>query len=144
MTTAQLRIITPSKVALEQEVRQITIPTVDGEITVLPRHEKYFTMLKEGIITILGSDGEDDYLAIGGGYMETDGKTITVLVSRAYGQDEIDEKMVDKAKSNAEKILEETKDMQEKAQALAAIRRSEIDFKLLKKRKKYRSTPSEN
>jgi len=137
MSVLHLKIITPKKIVLEKDISSITLPTEEGEITILPHHVNLFTILKEGIIKIKYNENED-YFAIGGGYLETDGREVNVLVSRAYGQDEIDEKMIEEAKEQAKKILAEAKTDAERQQAAALLRRSLIDSKLLrKKRRKY-------
>jgi len=114
----------------------ITLPTDEGEITVLPRHASLFSVLKEGIIKIKYNQENEDYLAIGGGYLETDGKEVNVLVSRAYGQDQIDEKMIAEAVEKAKNLLSEAKNEEERVRATALLRRSIIDSKLLKKKRK--------
>ena len=130
----KLRIITPNKIVDEKEVDSVTLPTVDGEITVLPHHASLFTQLGEGILKIRIKEAED-YLAIGGGYAETNGQDINILVSRAYRQDEIDEKMTETAVAEAKKILQESKDAGQRKQANAILRRSLIDSRLVKRRK---------
>jgi len=130
----KLKIITPQKVVLEEEVLGVTVPSHTGEITVLPHHTNLFSLLDEGIVKIKKEKGED-FLAIGGGYLETDGETVNILVSRAYGQDEIDEKMTQDAIDKARAILKESKNDVERQQANAVIRRSLIDSRLIKKRK---------
>jgi F-type H+-transporting ATPase subunit epsilon len=134
MDTLLLKIITPKKIVLEKEILSITLPTEEGEITILPHHANLFAILKEGIIKIKYNQ-EEDYFAIGGGYLETDGHEVNVLVSRAYGQDEIDEKMIEEAKENAQKILSQAKTDAERQQAATLLRRSLIDSKLLRRRK---------
>ena len=74
-----LRIITPRKIVLEEEVNSVTAPSADGEITVLPRHTNLFTLLNEGVVMIR-KNGKENYLAIGGGFLETDGTEINLLV----------------------------------------------------------------
>lgn len=130
-----LRIITPSKVVRDEEINSITVPGAEGEMTVLPKHMNFFTMLVEGVVKIKKGQVED-FLSIGGGYMETDGDNINVLVSRAYHQDEIDEKLTEKALDQAKKLITEAKDEKERHEALSLYRRSVIDLKLLKKRKR--------
>ena len=49
-------------------------------------------------------------LAIGGGYLETDGKNVQLLVTRAYGQDEIDHKATLKAIEDAKVDMKQVKD----------------------------------
>lgn len=76
--------------------------------------------------------------SIGGGYIETDGKTLHLLVSRAFGQNELDERDIEEARKKAERLLSESKDESERQQALQTLRRSLIDMKVLKRvRKKH-------
>lgn len=134
----KLKIITPKKVVLEEEVKSITAPGADGELTILPQHVPLFAMLQEGVVRIETGKDEESYFSIGGGYVETNGKEINLLVTTAYGQDEIDEKEVEKARAKAERLLKETKDEAERQQALSTLRRSMVDMKLLKKVKRRR------
>lgn len=134
MNTIRLKVITPRKIVMDKQVNSVTVPTSDGEITVLPHHAHLFSLLVEGIVKIK-KDGSEDDLAIGGGYLETNGETVTVLVSRAYGQNEIDKNLTDKAVEQAKLILSKSTDENERAEAMTIIRRSVIDSKLMKRRK---------
>lgn len=134
MSLLRLKVITPRKIVMDKQVNSVTVPTSDGEITVLPHHAHLFSLLVEGIVKIK-KDGSEDDLAIGGGYLETNGETVTVLVSRAYGQNEIDKNLTDKAVEQAKLILSKSTDEKERAEAMTIIRRSVIDSKLMKRRK---------
>lgn len=134
MNTIRLKVITPRKIVMDKPVNSVTVPTSDGEITILPHHVHLFSLLVEGIVKIK-KDGDEDALAIGGGYLETNGETVTVLVSRAYGQGEIDKNLTDKAVEEAKHILSKSTDEKERAEAMTIIRRSVIDSKLMKRRK---------
>ena len=134
MNNLRLKVITPRKIVIDKQVSSVTVPTSDGEITVLPHHVHLFSLLVEGIVKIKTADNEDD-LAIGGGYLETNGETVTVLVSRAYGQSEIDKNLTDKAVEEAKHILSKSTDEKERAEAMTVLRRSVIDSKLMKRRK---------
>jgi F0F1-type ATP synthase epsilon subunit len=61
----EVKIITPKKVVFEETIDQITVPASDGEITILPKHVALFSMLKEGIVTILKGK-EETLFSIGG------------------------------------------------------------------------------
>lgn len=128
----QLKIATPKKLAVEREIDSITVPGASGEITLLPKHAHLLSLLTNGIITIRSKDDEE-YMAIGGGYLETDGKSIHILVSRAYNQSEIDEAATKEAMERAKKVIQETKDKTEATEAVALLRRSTMDLKLLSK-----------
>ena len=134
MANLHLRIITPKKIVREDDVDLVTAPTIDGEITILPRHMKLFTLLQEGIVLIKKENKEED-LAIGGGYLQTDGKDLNILVSRAYGQNEIDKELIEKAVKEAQNLLKTAKDEKQRHEASALLRRSIVDLKLLRRRR---------
>jgi F-type H+-transporting ATPase subunit epsilon len=134
MNSLRLKVITPRKIVIDKQVNSVTVPTADGEITILPHHIHLFSLLVEGIVKIKSGESEDD-LAIGGGYLETNGETVTVLVSRAYGQDEIDKDLTNKAIEEAKLVLSKSTDEKERAEAMSIIRRSVIDSRLMKRRK---------
>ncbi|MCK4636230.1 MAG: F0F1 ATP synthase subunit epsilon, partial [Candidatus Moranbacteria bacterium] len=66
--TIDLQIITPEKVVCEENVYQVTLPVVDGEVTILPKHRSYIAALKPGEIIYKKNKGskEEANLAIAG------------------------------------------------------------------------------
>ncbi len=133
-----LQIITPQKITFEGEVTAITVPSTSGEITILKNHEALFTMLNAGVIKI-NKSGPDEFLAIGGGYLETNKEKTILVVSRAYGQDEIDAGEIKRAQEDADRNLKSAVTETERQQALEVFRRSAIDAKLLSKVKHKRN-----
>lgn len=129
----KLQIITPVKLVKEVEVTSVTLPTASGEVTILPKHQSFLSLLVEGIVTYKSEEG-NDALSIGGGYLQTDGSILRILVSRSYGQDEIDEKTTQEAISHAQKILSESTDKAQILEAKSLLHRSIIDSKLIKRR----------
>ena len=137
MHSLKLQIVTPQRIVLEKEVFSVTAPTATGEITILPHHINLFTLLKEGLVKIKFNK-EEEYYAIGGGYLQTDGEKVIVLVSRAYGQNEINEKIIEESRKKAQELLKTAQTEKEKQEAISLLRRSTIDDKLLRKVKKRR------
>ena len=131
----KLRIITPKKVVLEEEIESITVPSVDGEITILPHHVSLFSLLNEGVVKIQ-YDVKEDYLAIGGGYLETNGEYVNLLVSKAYDQEVINQTATENAIKHAQELLERAKSPQERIEASTLLRHSLVDMKLIKKRRR--------
>ena len=131
----KLRIITPRKVVLEEEINSITLPSADGEITILPNHVNLFSLLNEGVVKIK-YDRKEDFLAIGGGYVETNGEYVNLLVSRAYGQEVVNQTATEKAIKQAQDMLQKAKTNEERLEASSILRRSIVDMKLIKKRRR--------
>lgn len=130
-----VQIITPEKAVYESDVLSITCQTVDGEITILPQHIPLLTLLRDGVITIRGKDGEE-YFSAGSGYVETDGKAVHVLISHAVGQDELDEKKIREVQEQAKKLLSEKREKADREQAMGMLRRATFDLKIINKRRK--------
>lgn len=137
----KLQIITPKKIVLQDEVSSISVSSSTGEITILHNHAPLFSLLIEGVVKIK-KENQESFYSIGGGYLETTGKEANILVSRAYHQDEIDEEAVKKAKENAEKLLKESKTKEERHEAIATLRRSLIDLKVLRFKRKTKKLSS--
>jgi len=133
-TRFTLEIITPQRVAFSAEVSEVVVPTVNGLIGVLPRHIPLFTSLAEGEIKIK-EEGKERYLAIGGGFMEVSGNTVSILVSRAVHADEINEAEIKKALQDAKEAVKNKGKSMELADAQAILRRSILELKVAGRRK---------
>lgn len=135
MSKLKLKIITPKNIALEKEIDGVTLPSTEGDMTILPRHINLFALLEEGIVHYWAGD-DSEYLAIGGGYVETNGEEVSLLVSRAYGQESIDQQQTQLAMKDAKERMKSAKSEDARKEISSLLRRSAIDAKLLKKRKK--------
>jgi len=110
MATKQLKlkIITPEKLVLEEMVEQVSLPTTEGEITVLPHHIPLISGLASGEIVAL-VNGEYVPMAVAGGFVEIKqneaGMTeVAILADFAETVAEItDEKIMD-ARKKAEEL----------------------------------------
>ena len=65
----KLKIVTPEKLVLEEMVDQVTLPTTEGEITILPDHIPLIAGLKAGDVVAV-SNGEHIPMAVVGGFVE--------------------------------------------------------------------------
>jgi F-type H+-transporting ATPase subunit epsilon len=103
----QLKIVTPEKLILEELVEQVTIPTTEGEITILPDHVPLIATIASGDIVAL-SDGEQIPMAVVGGFIETkkenDLTTVTILADFAEHVSNISDTEIEKAKAKAEQL----------------------------------------
>jgi len=105
----QFKIITPEKVVYQDEIDQLTLPTQQGEITILKNHIPLVSVLKAGEM-IIKKDNEEISMALSGGFVEVREKEIIVLADTAECAEDIDEEKAEEAKKRAQKLLEESKD----------------------------------
>jgi len=138
--TLLLDIVTPQKKVFSDKVSGVFVPTEKGRIGILPRHTNLFTVLSEGEVKITRK-GKDWYMAIGGGFMEVTKTKVSILVSRAVNADEINESEIEKAQKEAKDIIAQKGKIEERSAALASLRRSRLELKVLKHHK-YRQMPT--
>jgi len=135
----KLRLIAPDGVKYEETASQITLPTRDGQITVLPGHEPLITLLKPGEI-IIKEGSRVHELATEGGVVEITQTEVKILADTAEDVHNLDELKIVEAKKAAEKRLSTAKDDVEFADAAAALEKqiAKLNF-LTKRKKKYHS-----
>jgi F-type H+-transporting ATPase subunit epsilon len=113
MKILKLKIATPEKVIYENEVDQVSIPTMDGEITVLPNHVPLVSVLKAGEMRIKDKEGEQ-ILAVSGGFLEVRGQNeIVILADNAERATEIDIERAEQARLRAEELMKQTKSVED-------------------------------
>lgn len=62
------------------DVFSVTVPGVEGEMTILPHHEALISPLKKGVITVRAESGKEDFFEIQKGTLEVSGNQATVLM----------------------------------------------------------------
>ena len=130
-------IVTPERTLLKEEIRQVTLPTLEGQITVLPDHIPLIAVLVPGEIVVKKEDGEEVSMAVSGGFVEVLVNKVVVLADTAERAEEIDEARAEEAKKRAEKLLEEKKlDKREFAALAAKIEKELARLKVARKRRK--------
>lgn len=100
----QLKIITPERIVLDEAVDLVTLPTTEGEITILPDHIPLISTLASGdVVAKVG----DEYIpmAVSGGFIEVAGNVVKVLADFAEHVSEITDDAVSKAKARADEIM---------------------------------------
>ena len=138
----KFEIITPERVVLKDEVDQITIPTAEGEITVLPNHIPLIAVLRPG--EIVAKKGKEEIaMACSGGFIEVTGDKVLILADTAEKAEELVEAEIEKARERAQKILEEKHlDAEKYADAAAGLERELARLKVARKRGRARTAPS--
>ena len=81
----QLKVIGPSKLLVDEEVQEISLPSLDGYLGILPGHRPLFVALGRGQLTYKRSNGSGE-LTIQGGYAEV--LPDRVIVFTEQGKDE--------------------------------------------------------
>lgn len=137
-----LKLVTLGGVKLDETVYSVTIPTIDGEISVLPSHEPLVTVAKDGVITVRRTKEtqEEEFFAISGGVVEIDQTGVRILVDEADHGDDIIEAETQAALERAIAARDNADDQIEREKAKQLIDRHMVRLKVadLQRRKRRR------
>jgi F-type H+-transporting ATPase subunit epsilon len=130
-----LEIITPEKVVYKDEVNEIIVPTVNGEIAILPNHVNLLTQIIPGEL-IVKKGASHQSLAITGGFMEIQNNKISIIAEYAIKAQDIETGRAMEAKKRAEKVMSEKSTDNEMKVAQAEIMKAILELKVATKHKK--------
>jgi F-type H+-transporting ATPase subunit epsilon len=107
--TIKFEIVTPERIVLKEQITQVTVPTKQGEITVLPGHIPLIASLEPGVIDLVKNDGTRDIMSVSGGFIEVLKEKVVILADTAERAEELDEKRLEEARKQAEETMKDTR-----------------------------------
>lgn len=109
-----LQLITLSGIKFDDTVYEVLLPTMDGQIGVLPGHMPLISVAAHGVISVRRAEHDLDvameHYAVSGGVIEVTGDTLRVLVDEADHAEDINEAEASAAHERALKLKAEAKD----------------------------------
>ena len=99
-----LEIVTPEDRVYSDTIDTVVIPTLEGEIGILPGHIPLLTQVADGELRVT-KGGETKTLVVGAGFAEIDGDRVKILAEYAINEAQIDEGAAEKAIQRAEDAL---------------------------------------
>lgn len=140
-TAIHLQLITLTGLKFDEDVYEVLLPTMDGQIGVLPGHMPLVSVASNGIVSVRHKAGDrDDYMdsfAISGGAIEVENNNLRLLVDEADHADEINEQEAQKAFELAKKMKADAKDQVSLDHAQSLIDRQAVRLQVagLRRRK---------
>ncbi|MCW1888133.1 MAG: ATP synthase F1 subunit epsilon [Candidatus Moranbacteria bacterium] len=107
MSSIALKIMTPERLLLESEVVSVTLPVLEGEITVLPEHIPYIGALEAGEVRIVEASGKETSLVLSSGFVELHDNKLMILADTAELALEIDIERAEEARKRALELHKE-------------------------------------
>jgi F-type H+-transporting ATPase subunit epsilon len=132
-----LKIITPDRILLEQEVDEVSATAVDGEFAVLPNHEPLVSALALDVLRFKANNTEGA-VAVLGGILEVSDNNVTVLSDAAELGTEIDEARARQAEARAQAEKTQRTDKLEVYVTEMALARAMARLKALNMAKRYK------
>lgn len=123
MTPFHLKIVTPDGLIYEGEAEQLSVRTVNGDVSILARHINYVTPLGMGRATVL-ANGQKRYAACIGGMLSVVNGEVTLVPTTFEWADQIDVNRADLAQKKAEDRLKASSSDTEVRLAQAKLHRA--------------------
>ena len=102
----RLRIITPDRTLFDENVDSLSLPTPEGEITVLPHHMPLLSIVVAGEARVRKEGtGAEEHFSVGGGFLEASQQEAMLLLRTAEHVSEIEEEKVHAAIAAAQERL---------------------------------------
>jgi len=121
--TLKLEIVTPETTAYSQDAEMVTLPGIEGQLSIGPDHVRLITQLQPGEL-IVRINGRDELLAIGEGLVEITADRVAIVSDMAVAADRIDEAKAEEARQLAATRLQEKLSAEEVASVNGALLRS--------------------
>jgi F-type H+-transporting ATPase subunit epsilon len=138
----QCDIITQERTVFSDMVDSVNLPGTEGRMGVLPNHSPLLSTLDFGEV-IVRKSGQEEYFAIGGGFVEVQPDHIIILADSAEQADEIDLERAERARQQAEQVMREgvREDPDRLAQIQASLLRAQIRIDVGRRRRRQRAMP---
>ncbi len=139
MAKIDFEIVTPERVVYSDEIERVSLPTPQGEITILPHHIPLISALSAGELKV-AKGNEEIIMAISSGYVEVRPNKVIVLADTAERAEEIDIARAEKARKKAEELLKTRRtDQKEFAAVMSVIEKELARMKVAEKHRSRRA-----
>ena len=112
-------LVTPERTLFKEQIEEVTLPTADGEITVLQNHAPLVAVLVPGVARLKMKSSAEE-VAVSGGFIQIGNNTVRVLADTAERANELDLSTIEAAKARAAQVMQEVDRKDDKAYAMAA------------------------
>jgi F-type H+-transporting ATPase subunit epsilon len=102
-----LEIVTPEARVYSGTVDTVVVPTLTGEIGILPGHIPLLTQVVSGELRLM-KGGNEHILVVGKGFAQIESDKISILAEHAITEEKIDEQAVEQALKRAQSALTAT------------------------------------
>ena len=105
--TFTLEIISPEKIIFSEDVKMVTIPSYEGDMSLLKNHISIITFLRPGIIKIQKNDGNFEEFFVQDGTLEYFNDSLVVLSASAINIKNLSKEFLENLTQDTEKQLAE-------------------------------------
>jgi len=136
----QCDIVTQERTVFSGQVDSVNLPGTEGRMGILPEHSPLLTTLDFGEV-VVRHGGQEEYFAIGGGFVEIQPDHVIILADSAEQAEEIDLERAAQARQEAEQVMKEgvPEDPERYAQIRASLLRAQVRLDVGRRRRRQRT-----
>jgi F-type H+-transporting ATPase subunit epsilon len=121
--TFKFELVSPERLLISADVREVLVPGSEGDFTVLPNHAPVIAMLRPGILRVPGYDGPNGAIYVRGGLADVGPERLIVLAEQAVPLGQVDAAFIAREIVDAEKDVAASKDEDSRLQAEGVLER---------------------
>lgn len=138
MAKIRCEVVTAERIVFQDDVDMVVAPGSQGQLGILPHHAPLITALTYGELILRRAGEEDEFIAIGGGFLEVGPDHVTILADSAERADEIDVERAEAARQRAQEVMgQKRREDMDFARTEAALRRSVIRLKVARRKQRH-------
>jgi F-type H+-transporting ATPase subunit epsilon len=119
--TLHVEVVSPERILWQGEADMVIARTIGGgEIAFLTGHAPFVGALDIATVTVRASEGDDEVIAVHGGFVEVSHDNVTILSDVAEVASQIDVERARRSQEQAEERLRHAHDGEAEAQARRA------------------------
>lgn len=138
------QLVSLSGLKFDNDVYEVILPTLDGEIGVLAHHMPLISVATHGVIAVRQNPKDPDnsrvYFAASGGLIDVGNNRLRILVDEADSPEEINEAEAQAALARAEQMRAEAKDQVSLEHAQALIDRQAVRLQVANLKRRHTRT----
>ncbi len=134
--TLSLKVISQEKQLIATKTTSITVPTAEGEITILPGHIPLFATLQAGELRFQ-EDTIERFVVISPGFLNiTPNNEVTIMVDSAVNDRDISVEKAEAAIKQAKESITSARDRRELLLAEASLKRAMLEIQVAQRTKR--------
>ena len=137
-----LQLVTLSGTKFNDDAYEVVLPTLDGQIGVLPGHMPLVSVATTGVISVRRSQKDPDsaleFFATNGGVIEVSDDSLRVIVDEADHADTINQAEAEAAHQRALDMKSEAKDQVSLEHAQALVDRTRVRLQVAGLKRRHR------
>jgi F-type H+-transporting ATPase subunit epsilon len=141
MAQLHLKIVSQEKELVSDDALSVSVPTTEGELTILPKHVPLFVGLEAGLVRYTNAQQQEIVLVISKGFLNVDpNNTVIIMIDSAVAEREISpaqaQAAIDAAK---QKIQESSANVEDLIRAEAELRYALLQLRVAQKHGKIQA-----